>query len=45
MNVRRNKLAEIFEKLDSDKDGWVSSGKFETTGISEEVMRAFGPLF
>ena len=44
MQTRRNKIGEIFEKLDSDQDGLVSTEKMELSALSEEVHELFKPL-
>jgi hypothetical protein len=43
-NARKNKLSEIFEKLDSDKDGEVSAMKIDSDALGLELCRAFKPL-
>ena len=43
--ARRDKLAEIFEKLDSDNDGEISAGRFNLKSLNGELQHAFKPLF
>ena len=38
-------MIEIFEKLDSDKDGKISAGKYDEGPIGEHIAKAFKPLF
>jgi hypothetical protein len=42
--ARKNKLGEIFEKLDSDQDGEISSHKIDLGYLSHELRNAFKPL-
>ena len=42
--ARKNKLGEIFEKLDSDQDGEISSYKIDLDYLSHELRNAFKPL-
>lgn len=44
MQTRRNKIGEIFEKLDSDQDGLVSTEKMELAALSDELHELFKPL-
>ena len=43
--ARREKLAEIFEKLDNDNDGEISAGRFNLQSLNTELQHAFKPLF
>lgn len=45
MQTRRNKIGEIFERLDSDQDGLISTEKMELKALSEELHEVFRPLF
>lgn len=42
---RKNKINEIFDMLDSDKDGEISWSKVDLSSISTELMDVFKPLF
>jgi len=44
MQARKNKLGEIFEKLDDDGDGEISSHKINLNCLNSELLRAFKPL-
>lgn len=43
-NARKNKLGEIFDKLDSDKDGEVSADLIDLTPLGNDLHKAFKPL-
>ena len=45
MQTRRNKMGEIFDKLDNDQDGLVSTEKMELHSLSEDMQELFKPLF
>ena len=43
-NARKTRLAEIFDRLDSDNDGEVSAAKIDVMPLGDELYRAFKPL-
>jgi len=43
--ARKNKLGEIFEKLDHDRDGEISSNSIDIMGLPDYLVRIFKPLF
>ena len=43
-NLKRKKLEEIFNVMDSDGDGIISAQKIEIQDLSTEILEAFGPL-
>lgn len=45
VNARKQKLGEIFERIDSDGDGEISSNKIDISKLSEQMVRIFQPLF
>ena len=45
INARKQKLGEIFDRIDSDGDGEISSNKIDITPLSEQMVRIFQPLF
>ena len=45
MQPRLNKMGEIFDKLDNDQDGLVSTEKMELHVLSDEMQELFKPLF
>jgi hypothetical protein len=44
LQTRRNKIGEIFEKLDGDQDGLVSTERMELGALSDELTELFKPL-
>ena len=44
MQARKNKLGEIFERLDDDQDGEISSHKINLSCLNHELLNAFRPL-
>lgn len=45
MQTRKTKINEIFDQLDSDNDGLISTVKMNTAALNEELMDLFKPLF
>ena len=45
MQSRKTKINEIFDRLDSDCDGLISTAKMNTEPLNEELMELFKPLF
>jgi Ca2+-binding EF-hand superfamily protein len=45
MQSRKTKINEIFDRLDSDNDGLISTARMNFEGISEELIEIFKPLF
>ena len=45
MQSRKTKINEIFDKLDSDNDGLISTVKMNSEVLSEDLMDLFKPLF
>jgi hypothetical protein len=45
MQARKTKINEIFDKLDSDIDGLISSNKIDFEALSEDLFEVFRPLF
>lgn len=45
MQSRKTKINEIFDRLDSDNDGLISTAKINLSGLSEELIDIFKPLF
>lgn len=43
-NLRKQKLAEIFDRMDGDRDGEISHGKIDWGVLSSELQIAFKPL-
>ena len=41
----RTRIQQIFELLDSDRDGYISVDDISLENLSAEVLEAFGPLF
>lgn len=44
MQTRRNKMGEIFDKLDSDQDGLVSTEKMDVNALGQQLYDIFKPL-
>jgi len=44
MQTRRNKIGEIFEKLDGDADGLISTEKIDLSILPQEMHELFKPL-
>lgn len=44
MQTRRNKMGEIFDRLDADQDGLISTEKMELSALSEDMHELFKPL-
>jgi len=45
MQTRKNKINEIFDRLDSDNDGLISSAKINVSDLGHELNEVFKPLF
>lgn len=44
-NARKLKLQEIFEKLDDDRDGEISTNSLDLSCLCPRLLAAFRPLF
>lgn len=42
--TKKQKIGEIFEKLDGDRDGLVSKEKIDLNVLSDELLEIFKPL-
>lgn len=43
--AKKNKLAKIFDKIDHDGDGEISSGAINIRALEKDLIIAFKPLF
>jgi len=43
-NMMRRRLEDIFRKLDSDGDGYISSAKIDISPVGTEVLETLAPL-